>query len=48
MVNLASQEYDALKLLSTIPEHTDLYKYKFEQYKKLSDTRAKAEIYLQE
>jgi hypothetical protein len=30
MVNLASQEYDALKVLSTIPEHTELYKYKFE------------------
>ena len=30
MVNLAAQEYDALKMLSTIPEHTDLYKYKFE------------------
>ena len=48
MVNLASQEYDALKVLSTIPEHTELYKYKFEQYKKLSEVRAKAEVYLQE
>ena len=48
MVNLASQEYDALKVLSTIPEHTELYKYKFEQYKKLSEIRAKAEVYLQE
>lgn len=48
MVNLASQEYDALKILSSIPEHTELYKYKFEQYKKLSEIRAKAEVYLQE
>jgi hypothetical protein len=48
MVNLASQEYDALKILSTIPEHTELYKYKFEYYRKLSEIRAKAEVYLQE
>jgi hypothetical protein len=48
MVNLASQEYDALKVLSTIPEHTELYKFKFEQYMKLSEVRAKAEVYLQE
>lgn len=33
MANLASQEYDAMKMLSTIPEHTDLYKFKMEQYK---------------
>mmetsp|Transcript_19885 Transcript_19885/g.24593 ORF Transcript_19885/g.24593 Transcript_19885/m.24593 type:complete len:171 (-) Transcript_19885:663-1175(-) len=48
MVNLASQEYDALKVLSTIPEHTELYKFKLEQYKQVSNARAKAEIYLQE
>lgn len=48
MVNLMSQEYDALKVLSTIPEHTELYKYKFEQYKKLSEVRAKCEVFLQE
>jgi hypothetical protein len=30
MLNLAAQEYDALKILSTIPEHTDLYKFKWE------------------
>ena len=48
ILNLAAQEYDALKVLSTIPENSELYKYKFEQFKKLSDTRAKAEIFLQE
>ena len=48
MVNLTSQEYDALKVLSTIPEHTELYKYKFDQYKKLSEVRAKCEVFLQE
>ena len=48
MVNLAAQEYDAMKILSTIPEHTELYKFKLEQYKQVSNARAKAEIYLQE
>ena len=35
MANLAAQEYDAMKMLSTIPEHTDLYKFKMEQYKQV-------------
>lgn len=49
MVNLYAQEYDALKLLSAIPEsETELYQFKLEQYKKMSDSRAKAEYYLQE
>ena len=48
MVNLAAQEYDSLKILSALPEHTDLYKFKMEQYKQISNARAKAEIYLQE
>ena len=30
MVNLAAQEYDALKVLSSIPEHTELYQFKLE------------------
>ena len=30
MTSLAAQEYDALKILSTIPEHSDLYKFKFD------------------
>jgi hypothetical protein len=48
LVNLQAQEYDSLKMLSTIPEHSELYKFKLEQYKKVSTARAKAEIYLQE
>lgn len=48
MTSLAAQEYDALKILSTIPEHSELYKFKFDQYKKLSEARAKAEVVLQE
>lgn len=46
MTNLAAQEYDALRILQTIPEHSELYKFKYEQYKKLSDARAKSEIVL--
>jgi hypothetical protein len=30
MTSLAAQEYDALKILSTIPEHSELYKFKFD------------------
>ena len=37
LLNLMAQEYDHMKLLSTIPEHTDLYKFKLEQYMKLSN-----------
>ena len=48
MTNLAAQEYDALRVLQTIPEHTELYKFKLEQYKKLSEARARAELVLQE
>jgi hypothetical protein len=28
LANLMAQEYDALKLLSAIPEHSELYKFK--------------------
>lgn len=48
MVNLTAQEYDGLKMLSSIPEHSDLYKFKMEQYRQISNARVKAEIYLQE
>lgn len=48
MLNLQAQEYDALKVLRALPEHTDLYRFKLEQYKKLSELRAKAELSLQE
>jgi hypothetical protein len=30
MINLAAQEYDALRILMSLPEHTDLYKFKYE------------------
>ena len=48
IANLTAQEYDALRVLNALPEASDLYKFKFDQYKKLSDARAKAEALLQE
>ena len=33
-------------MLSSIPEHSDLYKFKMEQYRQISNARVKAEIYL--
>jgi hypothetical protein len=30
LANLVAAEYDALKMLSAIPEHSDLYKYKLD------------------
>jgi hypothetical protein len=46
MTNLAAQEFDALRILMSLPEHSELYKFKYEQYKKLSELRAKAELAL--
>jgi hypothetical protein len=43
IANLTAQEFDALRVLSSLPEHSDIYRFKFEQYKKLSEARAKAE-----
>ena len=48
LANLCAQEYDSLKMLATIPEHTDLYKFKLAQYKKISEVRARAELVLQD
>ena len=48
IVHLTAQEYDSIKVLSAIPEHTDLFKFKMEQYKQVSNARVKAEIFLQE
>ena len=47
LTNLMSQDYDALKLLSTVPqEHEELYRFKLEQYKQVSACRTKAEVIL--
>ena len=37
-----------MKVLSSIPEHTELYQFKLAQFKRVSDARAKAELLLQE
>jgi hypothetical protein len=30
LANLTAQEYDALRVLTALPEHSDIYKFKFE------------------
>lgn len=30
MLNLQAQEYDALRMLRAIPEHSELYKFKYD------------------
>lgn len=47
-VNLNAQEADALRLLSQLPIGTELYRFKLEQYKELSQLRAETEKILQE
>jgi hypothetical protein len=48
LANLQSQEYDQLKLLAAIPEGSELYNFKLQQYIKVSEYRNKAELMLQE
>ena len=48
LVHLQAQEYDALKVLSCIEKDSDLYQFKLEQYKKMSEVRARIENHLQE
>jgi hypothetical protein len=46
LANLTAQEYDNLKLLSAIPENHELYEFKLNQFKRVSDVRSKAELVL--
>jgi hypothetical protein len=48
LLSLQSQEVDALRVISMIPIGTELYRYKMEQYKELSNTRAEIEKIVQE
>lgn len=43
LMSLAAQEVDALRVLSRIPEDSDLYRFKMDQYKELSMIRAEIE-----
>ena len=47
-MNVAAQEYDALRLMSKLPANSELYRYKMDQYKELSTMRAEIEKVLQE
>ena len=46
--NLAAQELDQLRMLFSLPEHSELYQFKYAQFVKQSELRAKAELALQE
>ncbi|KAL4430115.1 hypothetical protein ABPG74_013562 [Tetrahymena malaccensis] len=48
LINLTQQEVDALRVLSRIPVGTELYRFKMEQYKQISTTRAEIEKIVQE
>lgn len=48
LVNIAAQEVDILRMLSQIPIGTELYRYKLDQFKELSTTRAEVEKIVQE
>ena len=48
LMNLAAQEYDALRILSRLPPDSDLYQYKMNQYREMSTMRAEMEKMLQE
>lgn len=43
LMNIAAQEFDALRILSKIPKGTDLYKHKLTQYKEMSAMRTEME-----
>ena len=48
LMSLIQQEVDALRIVSQIPIGTELYKFKMEQFKELSTTRAEIEKIVQE
>ena len=48
LMNIASQEYDHLRLLSRLPVNSELYRYKMDQYKELSTMRGEIEKVLHE
>jgi len=48
LMNLAAQEYDALRMLSRLPRDSELYQYKMNQYREMSTMRAEMEKMLQE
>ena len=43
LMNLAAQEYDALRILSKLPKESEIYQYKMQQYREMSTMRAEME-----
>jgi hypothetical protein len=48
LINLTAQEVDAIRMIEQIPVGTELYRFKTEQYKELSATRAEVDKVVQE
>lgn len=48
LTHFTMMEADALRILNRIPQNTELYRFKLEQYKELSTQRAEAEKIVQE
>lgn len=48
LVHFTMMEADALRILNRIPQNTELYRFKLEQFKELSTQRAEAEKIVQE
>ena len=42
-MNMASQEYDSLRIISKLPVNSELYRYKMDQFKEISTMRAEIE-----
>lgn len=48
MMSLQAMDYDNLKLLSLLPQHSELYQLKMDQYKEISKVWLEIEKVLQE
>lgn len=47
-MNICTQEYDHLRLISRLPVNSELYRYKMDQFKEISTMRSEVEKVLQE
>lgn len=48
LLNLIAQEYDHLRVISRLPTNSEMYRFKMDQYKELSQQRNEIEKVLQE
>ena len=43
LMNIAAQEYDALRILAKLPKTSEIYQYKMQQYTEMSTMRTEME-----